>query len=248
MAFPKFQAGYLYLLIQQPVHPKAVLLQTHLHLPVIIDGQFRGCRRRRRPQVGRVIGNGGVRLMPHCRDYRNAAFEDRPGHFLFVKGPQVFNGAASASHDHHIHSVCFQHPDSTHDALLGAFPLHLGRIKNQLDIGIAASGNIHDVPHCRSGGRGDNANSACKGWDRLFVFRCKHPHLFQFFFQHLEFLIEKPISIQPYLFGIQLVGAASLIHIYRAQDHDLLALAHTKRESASLPGKHDAGNRSGLIF
>ena len=51
--------------------------------------------------------------MAHSRDNGSPALKDGPGHYFFIKGPQIFNGTAAPPYDHHIHAAGIQSPGLT---------------------------------------------------------------------------------------------------------------------------------------
>ena len=139
-------------------------------------------RRSRSPKIRHIIRDRRIRLMPYCGNHRHPALKNRTRNDLFIECPQILDRSASAPHDHNIHILFFQHPDSLHDTFRCAFPLHLGRTEDQLYIRISSGGNIDDIPHRSSRRCRHDPDFFYKLRNRPLVLLCEHPHLFQLFF------------------------------------------------------------------
>ena len=65
-------------------------------------GDFCRSRRRRCPQVRRVVDQGGIGFVTDCRDKRYRAFGRGSDHFFFVEGPQILDRAAAPRDDEQV--------------------------------------------------------------------------------------------------------------------------------------------------
>ena len=127
--------------------------------------------------------------MSHGGDHRHAAVKDRLRHRLIVKGPQVLNGTAAASHDHHIHANPLQRADSVHNAGHRLIALHDGRIQDDLHIGISPVRDIDDILHRCPGRCCHHPQGSNIFGNRLFVLGREQAPLLKLLFQPLKFLI-----------------------------------------------------------
>ena len=75
------------------VFPVDAALGAHRHR------HFGGARRRRRPSVGSVVGQGEVGLVPDGRDDRQFAFGNGADNRFLVETPEVLNRTAAARDD-----------------------------------------------------------------------------------------------------------------------------------------------------
>jgi hypothetical protein len=127
--------------------------------------------------------------MSHCGNNGNAAVKHGLGHGFFIKGPQVFNGSAAASHNHHIHTQLLQRMDPLDDAGCRLFSLYDCRVEDNPDIRIPPACDIDNILHSCPGRRCYHPQGPDVFGHRLFILRGKKPPLGQFFLQPLKFLI-----------------------------------------------------------
>ena len=186
--------------------------------------------------------------MTNCRYDRGTALEDCPCNLLFIECPEIFDGTASASYNDRIHTCPIKHTDTLHNAVGCPVALYQCRIQNDLKIWVPAQRNISDILYCRTRRCGHNAKLLYKTWDRLLIFRSKHPHFFQFCFQSKEFLIKCTCPFQRNLSGVHLVASVSLVDIHRTADYNAVTILHSKCKTSSLPCKHHTGKQTCLIL
>ena len=231
-----------------PVHPFPFCPDRFQKFPVITDCKLCRSRRRRCTKIRHIIYDRRVCLMSYCRNNRYTTFKNCARYIFLVKRPQIFNRASASANDHHIDLCFLQCTDPPHHTFRRAIPLYQCRIQKNLHIWISPPGDVDNIAHCRSGWCRYNTDCPHIFRNRLFIFRRKHSHFFQLFFELYKFFIEKSRTIQYDLLGINLVSAISFIDADASKHDHLLSFLHTKRKPAALPGKHNTGNRSGLIF
>ena len=110
------------------------------------DHDFRGGGRRGRANVGDKIGDGEIGLVAHAGDNGNLRVGNRPRDDFFVEGPQIFERAAAARHDHHVGKFrAIEIAQRRGDFLRRAFALHFHGIELHVDIGEAALQHAQNV-------------------------------------------------------------------------------------------------------
>ena len=137
--------------------------------------------------VGHEIRDGEVAFMADARDRGNFRVGNGAGDHFFVEGPQIFERAAAARENQHIHR--FHGIEELHrldDFLCGAFALDPHRKHREMDVGKAAPEDAHDVAHRGSSRRGDEADAAREERQRLLPGGSEQAFGFKPLFQLIE--------------------------------------------------------------
>lgn len=98
------QLTHLFFLVSHPVLNSGMqacgkVIGKHAHFIDVGGCQNSGLGGRGSAGVGHKIGNTEIYLVSHGADGRYGAAVQRPSHGFFVKGPEVFQRAASAPHN-----------------------------------------------------------------------------------------------------------------------------------------------------
>ena len=133
-------------------------------------GDLRGVRRRGRPRVRDIVGDGDVRLVTDGGDDGDLRFIDGTRHTLVVERPEVLDGAAAAARDDEVRDlipVCVaQRAD---DLRRGLGSLHAHAEELDLRQRPARAEDAEHIMHRRAGGRGDDGDGLRVFRQRLFV-------------------------------------------------------------------------------
>src|SRR6266481_6644003 len=113
--------------------------------------------------IGNKIGNRKIGLMPHSTHNGNLARSHGARHHLFIECPQVFDTAATATHDQHFtFRTLISQPDGLSDLFRTASALNRGWIKYYWYTRQALAQNSKHISKRGSLWRGDYANASRK--------------------------------------------------------------------------------------
>ena len=166
-----------------------------------------------------------------------------PGQQLAVERSQIFERAAAAGHDNHVHRArLVEKRDARGNFQGGGLALHRGRVKLHVQRHVPAPGHIEEVPNDRARGRSNDPNTVREGGQRLLTIRCEKPFLLQPGFQLLEGDLQRACAYRLHELGHQLHLAPLLVNrdppahqdlqsIFRpeAQQHRLTAKQHHRQ-------------------
>ena len=187
--------------------------------------------------------------MTDGRDDGNFRSRHCPYHDFFVKGPQVFHGAAAAADDEHVRQPVFIHETyGVGDVPCRRFSLYLNRVQQQLHPGIPAPCHFYDIPHRRSCRGGDDAHGFRVGRDWFLSFFREEALLFQFL---LQFFISQHQAADAFLnqhVRVQLVHAVGFIDADAADGHHGVPVVGIAQQLPGLTLEHDAFQHTACVF
>jgi hypothetical protein len=152
-----------------------------------------------------------------CRTFGN-----RAGHGFLVEGPQVFDRAAAAREQNHVHGLpAVEIFERRGDLLRRALALHTHGINDQVQIGEAPPQDADDIAHRRASGRSHDADAAGQQRQRHLAPGIKKPFGVEALLELLESQLQRAHSRRLEVLDVNLVLAARLIHADRSA-HDQL--------------------------
>ena len=217
-------------------------------LLIVEDRKLRACTRGRCTEIRDIICDGRIRFMADRADDRGIRLEDRPGHGLFVKRPQVLDGATATSDDQHVEAQLVQCPYPMYDRRNRPLPLHQCRVEDDLHIWIPSFRDLDDIADSCAGFRGHDTDPLRILRDRLLIHRIEESHLLELLFQLLETDVEISDPIRHEALRVDLVAAATLIDADTARTEYAHAILQFKRKPRTVTGKHDTGDLRSCVL
>src|SRR5262249_33716504 len=105
LEFVDFVGKFENLIAQRIRHGQKQVGDVLVEFTARLHDEFGGGGRRRGANVGDEIGDGEVGLVADAGDHGNGASGDGAGDCFFVEGPEIFEGAATASQNQNIHDL-----------------------------------------------------------------------------------------------------------------------------------------------
>ena len=217
-------------------------------LLIIEDRKLRACTRGRCTEICDIICDGRIRFMADRADDRGIRLEDCPGHGLFVKRPQVLDGATATSDDQHVEAQLVQCPYPMYDGRNRPLPLHQCRVEDDLHIRIPSLRDLDDIADSCAGFRGHDTDPLRILRDRLLIHRIEESHLLELLFQLFETDIEISDPIRHEALRVDLIAAAALIDADTARTEYAHAILQFKRKPRTVTGKHDTGDLRSCVL
>ena len=140
-----------------------LFLQCELIEPLqpVGTGQLRRRRGGRGPEIGGEVSDTDVGFMANAGNDRNLAGENGPRHPFFIKGPQVFQRAATPHQQQYVAVLSFRsQTDCSGNRWRGAISLHRHRVEQHRQGGKPAPQHVQHVLEGGTARRSDDADPA----------------------------------------------------------------------------------------
>ena len=229
-----------------------ILLQNEYflpYIPLIGHAEFRRGGRCRRAQVGNIVQNRSVDLMPYRRDHRPAAGGCGAGDTLGVEHPQIlFAAAAAGDQDQVGPRVAVQPADAVHDTLFSLDALHADGGQQQFHHRPAAANDVlHVLPRCAGLAR-DNADTPRYGGQRALALGCKQALGLQLFVQRVKRHLRGTRAEGLHIVSVELERAVPLIDRGASVDEHQHTVLRFEVQKLCLGAEHDSLDGGVLIL
>ena len=187
--------------------------------------------------------------MANSGDHGDLGLINCIGHPFVVEGPKVFDAAAASAHDQQISQLVMVGISDGSRDLTGSFRT-LDTDRQQLHMGqrVTLTQDPQHIVHRRTGGTGDDTNSAGILRQRLLMGRIKQPLGSQFLLQLLKGGIEITHAVHSHGSAVKLIGAVSGINGDLAHSNDLHTVFRTKPQAHGIAFEHHTLQRAALIL
>ena len=193
------------------------------------------------PQVGNIVRNGHIRLMPHGGNNGYIRIVDGMGHPLVVKGPQILHGAAAPAHDQQVGQMIMIGVANGGGDLPRRFhPLHPHGKQPHLRQRVSLVQNSEHIMDGGSGGAGDDADGSRIRRQRLLMLRGKKPLGGQLLFQLLKGGVQIPHPVHGQAAAIELKRAVSGVDGDPPHGNDFHAVFRAEAKPGGVGLEHDA--------
>jgi len=192
-----------------------------------------------RAQIGDKVGNGEIRLMANGRDHRNRRTENGSRQRFIVERSQVFNGAAAARDDNHVHGFgAVEMPDARRNFLSRRFALHLRGINLYANIFMATGQNVEHVLQGCAARRSYQPNAPRQRRNGLAARCVKQTFLGETRFELLKCHLQRTSAHGLQEFRGELQLTARVIDRHAATGNHLHAGFRTKTQQSRLAAEH----------
>ena len=201
-------------------------------------------------EVGDEVGNGEVGLVADGGDDGEGGGGDDAGEALVVEAGEILKGATTAGDDDEIDAtgMLIEPADGAGDRSGAARALHDGRVDEEVETGVAAADDVHDVADDGPGGRGDDADAVGKGGQRTLARGVEEAFGEEAGLELIEGELQSTDAAGLHSFGDELELATGFVDGEAAADEDGETVCGTEAEKAGLAAEKDDRDLGVAVF